>query len=274
MRALREALGGIIIAIITTSTVLGGILLTFSEGGGGPASVAATEPPPTQVAALPSASATAAPTFSPTSPHTAAATTPPATPTLAPTSVPTATRPPATTAAPTATPLPTSTPTVCAPPAGWARYVVQRGDTLFRIGLAHGQTVDAMRLANCLASNSIDAGQIIFVPPRAATASPTETAQPTATKTPTPAALVITNVSLDHVVRDVSRPNGAVAFIRVELTGGLRPYTFFDEGIKQPDNPVQALTECGGTLIHTVRVDSADGQSASKSYYFSPIVCP
>ena len=62
--------------------------------------------------------------------------------------------------------------------------------------------------------------------------------------------------------------------LKYTFTGGLAPYKFFDEGIPQLDNPVQALTECGGTLIHTVRVESADGQGASQTYYFSPIVCP
>jgi LysM repeat protein len=269
MRALRQALGGLLLIGLTTCTVVGGIFLAVSENRSAP--LAATETatatlPPTP---LPLATATRTPTVpKPTataSPTTAATHTPsPSTPTV----IASATA----TASATVT-LTAATATLCGPPLGWVAYTVRRGDTLFELGLATGQTVAALQQANCLATPGINYGQIIFLPP---VAQPTATLAPTliATVTPVPAPLRITAVTLVNVVRDLARPNGAVAYVRVAFTGGLAPYKFYDEGIPQLDNPVQALTECGGTLIHTVRVESADGQSASQVYYFSPIVCP
>lgn len=81
------------------------------------------------------------------------------------------------------TPTPTLTPTTTTggaqcPPPGWIRYVVKAGDNLYRIGLAYGVTVNQLMAANCLSSDRIRAGQIIFVPnvtPR----FPTNTSTPT-----------------------------------------------------------------------------------------------
>ena len=120
----------------------------------------------------------------------------------------------------------------------------------------------------------------------AETASPTPTGvmtdTPTATATrpivfvtSTPQSpLNIVNIYLEQVIKDDTRPNGAIAKIKIEFSGGKPPYTFYDEGLKQKGNPVDALTSCGATLVHTVRVDSADGQTDSQAYYFSPIICP
>ncbi len=120
------------------------------------------------------------------------------------------------------------------------------------------------------------------------TASPSATPTGVLTDTPTATAtqrpfiatstprgpLTITNLFVEQVIRDEVRPNGAIAKIRIEFTGGRPPYTFYDEGIMQKSNPVDALTSCGATLVHTARVDSADGQTDSQAYYFSPITCP
>ena len=110
----------------------------------------------------------------------------------------------------------------------------------------------------------------------------TDTPSPTATATQRPfiatstprGPLTITNLFVEQVIRDDTRPNGAIAKIRIEFTGGRPPFTFYDEGLKQKGNPIDALTSCGATLVHTARVDSADGQTDSQAYYFSPITCP
>lgn len=88
----------------------------------------------------------------------------------------------------------TSTPTqvLCGPPSGWVPYYVKRGDTLFRIGLAYGITVDYLKFANCLTSDAIQVGQRLFVPnvaPRLPSSTPTPTDAPPPqppTKTPKP----------------------------------------------------------------------------------------
>jgi LysM repeat protein len=70
----------------------------------------------------------------------------------------------------TATPEPTSTPVaaVAAAPSvqhkEGARYTVQRGDTLFSIAQRFGTTVDAIKSANGLTSDSIFVGQELVIP--------------------------------------------------------------------------------------------------------------
>jgi hypothetical protein len=50
-------------------------------------------------------------------------------------------------------------------PSGWTTYIVQPGDTLFRIALAVGSTVGELRDANCLKNvDNIYAGSMLFVP--------------------------------------------------------------------------------------------------------------
>lgn len=58
----------------------------------------------------------------------------------------------------------------CTPPDGWdARYTVQRGDNLTRIGLEYDVDVDALMAANCLDNpDRITAGEALFVPGEAA----------------------------------------------------------------------------------------------------------
>ncbi len=303
MRALREALGGLSLAAITACTVLGGILLAVSETRSAvPLATFATQTAPASAptiqatltltsGVIPSAATrrpklSQTPTFAvqtlqatslpPPAVQTLQATSlpPPAVQTLQATSLPPPAAPSNTSAPPTLAVAPSLTPTVCAPPGGWVAYTIQPGDTLFRIGLRYGLTVTELERANCLAGDSIKSGQRILVPPLPTSAAPT---RPAATSAPTavPAPLRITNITIFKVVYDAARPpQGAVVYLKIEFAGGLPPFSFYDEGIRQLDNPIQALTDCGATVIHTARVDSADGQSASKSYYFSPIVCP
>jgi len=301
MRTLREIIGGLLLAIITTLTVLGGILLAVSESGeslitpptGAATATAASQPPTPPLVTLPSIAATLTPaainpsafTAIPTSGHVLTNTAlqafteiPSQTPTFVPTTTSAASQPPSGTGvqlnAPTTEP---PTPTPCSPPPTWVAYVVRPGDTLFELSRRFGASVQQLQLANCLAGADIKYGQrlyVPFVPTPIPSFTPTATETPIPTDTPVPEPLRITGVALVNVVLDSSRPNGAIAFVRVEFTGGVPPYTVYDEDIPQFNNPFQALSKCGDTLIHTVRVVSADGQSASQTYYFSPIACP
>lgn len=72
----------------------------------------------------------------------------------------------------------TATRILCGPPPGWITYVVQSGDTLFRIAFNYRVTVEQLKLANCLAGDTIRTGQRLFVPN-------VPTRVPTATQTPT-----------------------------------------------------------------------------------------
>jgi type VI secretion system secreted protein VgrG len=63
-------------------------------------------------------------------------------------------------------PVPTVTVIPCGPPGTWVRgYVVQRGDTLYRVALAYGLTYTQLQRANCMGgSTTIYAGQRLWVP--------------------------------------------------------------------------------------------------------------
>jgi len=277
MRSIREVVGGLLIAIISIGTVLGGIFLAITEAG---TSVAvATSPPPTGPAPQPTAQPTllaataiASQTHTPTLTQTWTAA-----PTLIPTSTPFTSE-----ATLTLTPALAFTSTPCLPPPNWALYTVQRGDTLFELSRRAGQSVDAIRLANCLVDLSLKTGQKIYLPRLEPTATlvviaqPTETATPenTPTLTPIPLPLQILSITIANIARDSSSPEEAVVSVKVELSGGVAPYSIFEDGGFQSANPYSVVTQCGGTLVHTVQVVSADGQVAQQAYYFSPIVCP
>jgi len=92
-------------------------------------------------------------------------------------------------------------PVVCGPPMGWVIYIVQSGDTLYRLSLAYGVTVAQLQVANCLGSSTLlHVGQRLYVPnvptrtpvytfTLTPTITPTETPSPTLPSwTPTPTA--------------------------------------------------------------------------------------
>ncbi len=78
---------------------------------------------------------------------------------------------------------PTPPPYTCGPPPTWRIYYVQPGETMFRLALRYGVTLDAIRTANCLSSYTLYAGQALYLPPKPVM---TVTPRPTASFTPTP----------------------------------------------------------------------------------------
>jgi LysM repeat protein len=86
----------------------------------------------------------------------------------------------------------TPAPYRCGPPIDWRIAYVQPGDTLFRLALNYGTTLEAIRQANCMTGYAVYAGQALYLPPQRVivptgtpTLSPTATATPTATPSPT-----------------------------------------------------------------------------------------
>ncbi len=68
----------------------------------------------------------------------------------------------------TPTPLPSPTPvppTSCPPPQGWQAFTVQNGDTLDRLAAQHKLSKDEIVKANCLISETLLAGSILYLPP-------------------------------------------------------------------------------------------------------------
>ncbi|HEC21596.1 MAG TPA: LysM peptidoglycan-binding domain-containing protein [Chloroflexi bacterium] len=173
---LQQAITGLVIFLAVAATLAGGIILALSDSASPSAGAAATTPSPTattyRIPTLPSGATEEA---SPLPSLPPATITPTHTPVSTSTPIPTATR------AITVTPPPADT--ACRVRSGWVSYVVRPGENLFRIGLRYGQTVNEMMAANCLTDPTIEAGDVIYVPPV------TPVALPTATATPTPGAL-------------------------------------------------------------------------------------
>jgi LysM repeat protein len=78
--------------------------------------------------------------------------------------------------APTVTPMAqiASASDACAPPEGWQPYRVQAGDTLFGFVLGADGAVDVatIKQANCLTSDLLRVGQVLFLPPKAGENAP------------------------------------------------------------------------------------------------------
>lgn len=89
---------------------------------------------------------------------------------------------------PTDTLRPTSTSVPCGPPPNWVFYTVHQGDTLYRLSLLLGVSIDQLKAANCLGSSDfIRGGQVLYVPfIPIPTPTPTFTPAPTATLQPAP----------------------------------------------------------------------------------------
>ena len=107
----------------------------------------------------------------------------------------------ATSASATLTETPASTPTdqfnepqsQCGAPSNWIQYTVKSGDTLYSISVKYQTSVNDLKFANCLYSNTIITGSKLWVPNTPTitptkTQSPTSTPKPESTNTPIPVA--------------------------------------------------------------------------------------
>lgn len=217
MNTLKQGLTGVLIALFSLAIVVGGAALSLSETGG--------RARPRPITATPTASP-GLPALTIVSP-----TLPPPSPTVTIPPLPTTCPPPAgwlrytvragdtlerlaalyqvspetlaqanclvtTTLLPGSLlylpPRPTRTPIPCGPPAGWTVYVVQPGDTLYRISQAYGIKPSELQFANCLGGSTlIRVGQKLYVPPWA-TRTPTFTLTSLSSQTPTVLALTAT----------------------------------------------------------------------------------
>jgi LysM repeat protein len=203
MKTLRQLGGGVIVAIFSVILVIGGIFLSLAETL--PPAATPTQIPPTfpesfptptattmdlpatatQTATLPTSTETASPTLAAVA---ATSCTPPSgwilvtsgsgdtVYTLAQRYKTTAENLNAANCLTSAElpagmalyvpPVPTVTVIPCGPPFGWVRnYIVQPGDTLFRIALSYNITYPRLQRANCMGSSTIIyVGQRLWVP--------------------------------------------------------------------------------------------------------------
>lgn len=133
MDTLRQVGGSLLLALFSVALVVGGISLALAE------SYVPVIPTPTETLALRPVVAT----FTPTSLAAASFT--------------------ATLPSPTQTIPPP--PTSCPPPAGWVAISVQPGENLAILATRYRSTPEQLLVANCLFSNDLPAGSIVYVPP-------------------------------------------------------------------------------------------------------------
>lgn len=135
MDTLRQMAGSLLLAFISAALVIGGISLAFAE------SYVPEVPTPTQ---------TLRPQVPVFNTATASPLPPVGSPTFTQVILPTSTLPP---------------PTNCPPPIGWVAISIQPGDNLASLAARYRTTTTALIQANCLYSNELPTGHILFVPP-------------------------------------------------------------------------------------------------------------
>jgi LysM repeat protein len=150
MKILRELTSGFLSAIVSSIIVLGAISLAVVEGLSFQYSPVSQEPAPMIVREQPQ------------QPQQAQQTTPIEQQPLI-TSTPTQ-------AAPKATVM--ATPTPCPRPMNWIDYVIEPGDTVELLALRHDITPQTLRDANCLSSDGLPAGHILYLPQIIPTSTP------------------------------------------------------------------------------------------------------
>ncbi len=93
-----------------------------------------------------------------------------------------ATAPPA----PSPTPTPTIAPCMISAPPGWSAYRVRAGDTLFGLSQQAGTSVTQLQTVNCLDTDIIVEGSILYLPAGARTSSSAEMATAASTQPAAP----------------------------------------------------------------------------------------
>ncbi|MDX9864989.1 MAG: LysM peptidoglycan-binding domain-containing protein, partial [Anaerolineaceae bacterium] len=82
---------------------------------------------------------------------------------------------------------PTVTPTEsCQPPQNWNSYTIRAGDTLESLSKTYKTSISQLKEANCLVSDTLLPGTILYVPPVKATTTPTPKPSATAIQCSTP----------------------------------------------------------------------------------------
>jgi len=155
---LRRIVGALVLASIIANLVIVGAVF-------GASSIPST---PTLIIQLTTRSWTYTPLSFTSSASSTSTSTPTGTSTLTQTS----------TGTPTATQTVTNQPTltVCAKRFDWFVYRVEFGDSLYSLGIATGSTSYELKVANCLDSDRIVVGQLLYVPRLLDKPTPTDTA--------------------------------------------------------------------------------------------------
>jgi LysM repeat protein len=173
----RQGLYNLLIVGISLLMVLGSIIAAIAEGQGSsgskPTSPAQATDTPTMTIFVSLTPTHSSPTTTTTREHTQTITSSP---------------PSATPAPPTATKTQATTPTECTPPHDWKPYFVQPGNTLKELAQEYGITIGNLKTANCLQTDNLEPGSVIFIPSRTSQSSQNSDPpkEPKPTKTPLP----------------------------------------------------------------------------------------
>ena len=139
MQALRQLGGGLVLGLLSVVIVIGGMSLALAEGY-----VPQPPPTPTTTEPAPPPALSGVEGSSPSEAASPASSIPSPTETI------------------TASPIP---PTNCPPPTGWMLIIVNPGETLEMLAARYHTTLEALRTANCLLSDSLLPGYGLYVPP-------------------------------------------------------------------------------------------------------------
>jgi len=190
---LKKLIGSLAITLLSVGMLVGGFLLSqANEHVGAPSPTVgstalveqpSTAPPITSTSTRAPDTATATSTEAPPTPTATSTFTLEPTATAVP---PTATPVPPTPTARVSQPLPQ--PTKCVPQAYWFAHTVKRGETLFSLSRRCNATVATVQHGNCMTSNTIYVGQVIYLPcpPPQPTLRPTAVPAPVSTCPPLP----------------------------------------------------------------------------------------
>ena len=153
MKSLRQLFTGILIALASIGLLLGGFSLSFAEGN---RMATSTATPPATPTPVPTLMPSSSPTWQPITPtlSTTLSTTPSVD---SPTPFPSWT--------PTLTFTPPPPPVNCPPRPGWLIYFVQPGETLGAIAARYGISAAELQSANCMLTQDLLPGVVIYVPP-------------------------------------------------------------------------------------------------------------
>jgi hypothetical protein len=123
------------------------------------------------------------------------------------------------------------------------------------------------------------AGEVLPTDTATSTPTPTPTVPtPTNTSTPRPPTATSTKkpvssgpltISYEVVVIKRNPGDQAVLTLKVIATGGAGGYTYYNDDLKQTGATFDVLGGCGKPFVHTLKVTSADGQTATLPYFIA-----
>jgi len=136
----RDIGNAVLVAFVSIALIVGALSISLVEFAPQATPTAANNqiPSPIPLTATPTPLPTLTPTIGPLSP------TPSSTPTFTNTALP---------------------PASCLPPSGWGQIIVQAGDTLGSIAARYRTSMDELRRANCLLTDNLVAGTVLYAPP-------------------------------------------------------------------------------------------------------------